>query len=571
MKPILSIMIFFSSVVMMISCKGFLEEDPKGMISDSYAKTEEGIESLVLSMYQCNRNLVEQFVKFADAGTDLTTYATNGVGWPYEEHMTYNDALLVSSRYNSKYWKWLYNALNVANTAVAYIPEAAVSSEDKRQYLQSEAHALRAFYLFLIVETWGPGSHYAETPSQKVITDGNQAGIAAFYQRILEDLDIAAQSLKLPKDTEWGRMNLGIVKAIRMRVLMALAAYEEGIISETSYTREKCYEETITLCNSLITDYGYHLLDDYLSVFDVNNQINDEIIWSVQYTSDKNYNGTIEDDANYLHRYFVPWYNKSVQNTNLNIDGLWSHSIYYGREYRCIMPTYYYLTCFNKYDKRREQTFQTVWCRIPDNWNNAPVETDTLLIRSLDPVSHETMEKYKQRGIILDDITQVYDVKTGKPTLNGRSCYNTLTKFLDPSRDEAKQEYAYKDLILLRLGEVYITLAEAYVRTSQPDKAAQTITALRTRALMPGHESELTVTAQNMSIDFILEEGARELGGELNRWYMLKRSGKFVEWIKTHNPDITLIQSHHLYRPLPQDALYEVTNLGEFVQNEGYK
>ena len=29
-----------------------------------------------------------------------------------------------------------------------------------------------------------------------------------------------------------------------------------------------------------------------------------------------------------------------------------------------------------------------------------------------------------------------------------------------------------------------------------------------------------------MDIDFILEEGARELGCELNRWYMLKRSGK---------------------------------------------
>ena len=88
---------------------------------------------------------------------------------------------------------------------------------------------------------------------------------------------------------------------------------------------------------------------------------------------------------------------------------------------------------------------------------------------------------------------------------------------------------------------------------------------------MPGHENELKVSASDMTIDFILEEGARELGGELNRWYMLKRSGKMVEWVKAHNPDISLIKPYHIYRPLPQDALYEVTNLDEFVQNEGYK
>ena len=571
MKRVIALIFLFSLVLSFTSCEDFLSEDPKGMISDTYGKSEEGIESLVLSLYQSNRNLVERMFKFADAGTDLTTYSTNGVGWPYEEGMSYNDAILISNRYNSQYWRWLYNSLNLANTAIQYVQESSLSNEEKRDYLLSEAHALRAFYFFMIVETWGPGAHYADTPSQSVITEGYQPGIAVFYQKILEDMDIAAQNLKLPQETEWGRMNQGILKALRMRVLMALAAYDDDIISSTSYTKQKCYEETIMLCNSLISDYGYQLLGNYQDIFDVNNQINNEIIWSVQYTSDTKYNGTTDNDANYLHRYFVGWYNKSIKNTNLNIDGLWSHSIAYGREYRTAMPTYSYITSFSKFDKRREQTFQTVWCRIPDNWNNDPILTDTLLIRSLDPVSTQRMDEYMQRGIHLDDITEVYNVETGKPTLNGRSCHNTITKFLDPSRDEAKREYSFKDVILMRLGEVYITLAEACVRTNQPDKAAETITNLRNRALIPGHEDELKVTAGDMTMDFILEEGGRELGCELYRWYMLKRSGDFVNWIKSHNPDITTIQSYHIYRPIPQDALYEVTNLDEFVQNQGYK
>lgn len=554
------------------SCDSFLEENPKGLINDTYAKTEEGAESLVLSLYQRNRYLIERMVKFADCGTDLTTYATNGVGWPYEEAMLYNDPLLISNRWNSQYWKFLYSALNVANTGVKYVQEASISNETKRAYLTSEVHAIRAFYLFMIVETWGPASHYTETPSQTVITEGYQPGIAAFYDRILKDLEIGSQSLNNPGETKFGRINNGIVKALKMRALMALAAYDDSILGEVGYTKQKCYEETIALCNSLINDYGYRLLDDYASVFDVNNQINDEIIWSVQFTSDLIYNGLdlTDIDCNHLHRYFVGWYNKSAKNTNENIDGLWSHSRVYGREYRCIMPTYYYISNFNKYDKRRDQSLQTAWCRIPDNWNNDPVYTDTLLIRALDPVTPEYVSRYNERGIYVDEITDLYDTETGMPTINGRSCHHTMTKFLDPSRDEAKREEGFKDATLIRMGEVYITLAEAYVRTGQADKAAETITTLRKRALIAGHEDELKVSASDINIDFILEEGARELGCELNRWYMLKRSGKLVEWVKAKNPDITLIKDHHIYRPLPQDALYEVTNLDVFKQNAGY-
>lgn len=566
------IVYLITSILLLSSCDGYLEENPKGLISDAYAKTEEGVESLILSFYQQNRYLPQRLMLFADTGTDVTTYGMKGTGWAYESSY-YDDAKLISNSVNSEYWKYLYQILNIANTGIQYLEETPISSEKKKEQLTSEVYALRAFYLFLIVETYGPASHYADTPSQTVITEGYQPGIATFYKRILSDLDIAFKNLDIPQNTKWGRMNIGVAKAIKMRVLMALAAYEDNIITEAGYTKQQCYEETIMLCNSLINDYNYKLLEDYASIFDVNNQINDEIIWSIQYTRDLVYNGMDgkKIDCNFLHRYFVGWCNKSVTNSNQNIDGLWSHSRVYGREFRVGMPTYYYISCFNKYDKRREETFQTAWCRIPDNWNNDPDYSDTLLIRTLDVVSPEFVQTYKNRGIIVDNLSDIYDTVTGIPTIDGRSCYQTITKFLDPSRDEAKREEGFKDVILLRMGEVYITLAEAYVRTNQVDKAVNTITDLRKRTLIPGHEEEMKVTASDMDIDFILEEGARELGCELNRWYMLKRSGKLVEWVKEHNPDISLIQDYHIYRPLPQDALYEVSNLDQFVQNKGYK
>lgn len=167
----------------------------------------------------------------------------------------------------------------------------------------------------MIVETYGPASHYADTPSQSVITEGYQPGIAVFYKKILEDLDIAFQYLDMPQNTQWGRMNIGVAKTLKMRVLMALAAYDDSIITGAGYTKQQCYDEVVKLCNSVINDYNYKLLDNYASVFDVNNQINDEIIWSIQYTSDLVYNGMdlTDIDANSMHRYFVGWYNKSAK------------------------------------------------------------------------------------------------------------------------------------------------------------------------------------------------------------------------------------------------------------------
>lgn len=555
------------------SCDKFLEEDPKGNITETYLQTEAGVNALIFNLYQSNRNLIDNMAFFMDGGTDLVTYATNGAGSIFENSSQYIDASTIAFNYNKNFWKNLYKSLNMANTAIEDVATAKISKEETRTQLNAESHCLRAYYLYLLVETYGPGAHYSIKSTTSVSTEGYQPGIAVFYKTIFEDLDIAIKGLKTPTETKlWGRVNIGVAKALKIRALMSLAAYDDQILSEVGYTKTKCYDETIVLSMSVINDYGYKLLDNYEAIFDVNNQINNEIIWSVQYTSDLKYNGvTANVDPNYLHRYWVPWYNKSVKTPTVGIDGLWSHSRVYGREYRTMMPTYFYISCFNKYDKRRDGTFQTVWCRIPNDWNSDPIVTDTLLIRSLDPVSPEKMKKFKARGICLDDITEVYDQTTKKPTVNGRSCYNTIKKYLDPSRDAAKREEGFKDVIIIRLGEIYNTLAEAYFRKGQADKAAETINALRKRALTPGFEDQLKVTTSDITLDFILDEDARESGIELNRWFVLKRSGKLIDRVSRLNPDIAnKIQAHHIYRPLPLEALYEVTNLDKFVQNEGY-
>lgn len=571
-----------SAALMTASCESFLEEEPKGSVNDTYALTEEGAEAEVLSLYQINTNLLEELFMVGELGNDLFAYGGNVRDY-WKGLIQYDETYMSDNSNNEGLWKWLYIGLATSNTAIESIENASFSSSDKQEQLRSEAHALRAFYLFQIVETYGPASYYSETPIKSPSAiQASQPGIATFYKRILADLDIADKALKKAGDMpsgNFGRMNLGVAKALRMRALMSLAAYDQSIISEAGIAdKTQCYSSAATLATELINNYGYRLQDDFASVFNPATIENSEIIWSIQYG-----NSTFDSQNNHIHRYLVSQVNRSARSYSKTINGLQAHSVFYGREYRAVMPTYYFINVFDKYDARREATFITGYCRT-DDWNLPPDFSDTLLIRSLDVLPNSVKAAYEARGIICDDVADVYDVATGKVLNNSnvRSCANIVTKWLDNSRSTAKQEYAYKDAILIRLGEVYVTLAEANIRLGKTSEALNAIKELRRRALVPGHESTLELTASDMTIEFILDEGARELGGELFRWQMLKRcldKNSFCEWIKKKNPDTSPdnagqgigIKPYHINRPVPLSVInsYKAMDI-DFKQNEGY-
>ena len=88
----------------------------------------------------------------------------------------------------------------------------------------------------------------------------------------------------------------------------------------------------------------------------------------------------------------------------------------------------------------------------------------------------------------------------------------------------------------------------------------------------PGHVAEVQILPSQVTLDFILDERARELAGEQLRWFDLKRTNKLVERIKALNPDgAQFIQSFHVLRPIPQSQIDAVANKDEFTQNPGYQ
>lgn len=568
------------------SCDDFLDENPKGLVSSKYAETEEGAEKELLSLYQVNNDLLEPMYMFGELGSDCIGYGGNvGTRLYWKAAVRYEDQYLVDTSENGELWKYLYVALTTVNTAINSINTASFDEENSKNTLLAEAYALRAYYLLYLTETFGPAAYYSESYVESIDQiNGYQPGLSTFYKRILTDLNFAEQYLPLPSERrtiQFGRMDLGIAKAIEMRAQMALASKADSIITAAGMTNaEACYNKAAELCKSLINDYGYKLEANYEDIFNADNQKSNEVIWSIQYGNSIYNTQGDRIGGNHMHRYWTPQYNKTAYKSS--ISGLPSHSIYYGREYRACIPTYYFITLFNKHDKRRDATFYSAYCRFPNgNGNLSPDLSDTLLIRSLDILTPEQKEAYTSRGIYCDDLTDLYDISTGALKNDiVRSYANTMKKWHDTSRLTMKQEYAFRDAITIRLGEVYVTYAEALVRLGHKTEAAEVVNTLRKRCITEGYENELMVSPDDMTMDFIRQEADRECGAELWNKYMVKRTmqpEEWAKWIAEHNPDACEIsdggvKAYHYWRPVPQSVIDSYTTLGiDFKQNEGYK
>jgi len=124
----------------------------------------------------------------------------------------------------------------------------------------------------------------------------------------------------------------------------------------------------------------------------------------------------------------------------------------------------------------------------------------------------------------------------------------------------------------MRLAEMYLIAAEGEMNIGKLDSAAYYVNIVRTRAALPGKVANMQVLPSQITLDFILDERAREFAGEQLRWFDLKRTGKLVDRVKALNPDAApFIQSFHTVRPIPQSQIDAVTNKDEFKQNTGYQ
>ncbi|WP_028903232.1 RagB/SusD family nutrient uptake outer membrane protein [Prevotella sp. P6B4] len=165
-------------------------------------------------------------------------------------------------------------------------------------------------------------------------------------------------------------------------------------------------------------------------------------------------------------------------------------------------------------------------------------------------------------------VSDVYgDARYKSEKIEGRRSFPGIKKFLD---DQYNEEYptfdiSYRDIMVLRLAEMYLIKAEAELATG--GNALATLNQLRAARAIAGKDNSLKGT---VDIETILKERAIELCGEYQRWFDLKRTHTLIDHVKKYNAQASgNIALKHYYRPIPLSELESVTNRSnEAVQQD---
>jgi hypothetical protein len=245
-------------------------------------------------------------------------------------------------------------------------------------------------------------------------------------------------------------------------------------------------------------------------------------------------------------------------------------SLEYGRPFNRYQPSRYLLYLFNEnIDSRFEASFQNVWYCNQPNASGRPAgmnvgDTAVFISKYTVPASVRATKNYT----IYDD----GDIYNTDGSSKNRLRYISLKKFMDNTRGSINEAQSVRDAFVIRLAEMYLIVAEAAFKTGNNEEAVTYLNIIRERAAKEGHKEEMDVNAADVTLDFILEERAREFAGEQMRWFDLKRTGKLKESLQKYNPHaITYFRDYHMLRPIPQNQLDAVTNKSEFTQNPGYQ
>jgi hypothetical protein len=372
--------------------------------------------------------------------------------------------------------------------------------------------------------------------------------------------------------------------ALLARVYLSRAYYNTG--DQASWF-QKAHDMAMQVINNA-AKYNISLYSNYADMWapanrqaNSNAKFNKEAIFWATYSTNTAID--INGNGNRTNLWFLTNYSGYSAPT---IPGL-TISIQYGNDQknRRFMPTRALLNFYNDaIDSRYAASFQEIWlANKAYTWTASDVARfgkdpslighktnigDTAMWISKHPIPNPSKRPYACFGV---DSTYNAD---GTISNTEGDHYVVLTKYLDPLTKTGTTTYpGYLDLPILRLSEQYLIAAEADVQLNNTAEAASLVNVIRTRAAIKtpvDHTAQMQVSASDMTLDFILDERARELCGEYLRWFDLKRTGKLQDRIARYNPDITSFNPNYYLRPVPLSEMQGLTNGSAFGQNPGF-
>ncbi|POY40002.1 RagB/SusD family nutrient uptake outer membrane protein [Flavobacterium alvei] len=538
------IALLLTAGVLSTACDSYLEEENKSAKTIDIALSDpKTFDQLVASVYERARETTthyapDMYYSFEDLGTDIVTRGTtiSGVS-DINDYVDLNPLNGVAYQY----WKNQYLIISAANIAIDNADLITGVAPAVKTAGIGEVKFFRAMSYFNLVENYG-GVPLVLSQVKTSTTDYTRATEEAVYTQILKDLDDAlAGANETP--SAYGRVTKDAVRHFMSKVLLTKGYKSFGVPAD--FTTAASLAETVISHHALVSTFA--------SLTSISNQRNSEVFFSYLFGSSAVSRGW----GNSRHQlYKFPYYDyPGMIRGNLYQKGLEP------------LPTPFFYSLFDDNDQRADATFRreiladkTYTATV----NGAPVTVNaggraiyfpkvawTPAEIAAVPYKVINPDKY----FVVDGITNAHAPM--------------FKKFDEPGvafKQPNELSDGTRDMVMMRSGEAYLIAAEAYLKSSNPTTAAARLTTLRARAGLT-----TPVTAGQVTIDFILDERARELIGEVNRWMDLKRTGKLIERVLLYNPHAKMnnaLKPKHLLRPIPQ---YEIDNTyGSITQNPEY-
>ncbi len=461
-------------------------------------------------------------------------------------------------------WIWTYELIQRANVLIDGINNSDIAiwtSEAQKSAYLAEAMFFRAYAYRILVSFYGDVPLVTEV-IKGAKTDFVRTPKAEVYKLMEDDLIFGTTNLPEPGTEEApGRVTQG-------------AAWH--MLSEC-YLNQGKFQLAADAATQVIEGYNYALMttrfgdrqnvvfgegDPYYDLFAFGNQTlgtNTEAIWVIQVEPPPTIGGgSVEGNRTFGPAYFrlgnTPD-GKPAFRGEFVAGKYTGYSDTLGRPVAWVHPTNY-----SAYD---------IW---RSDWNNDVRNAKYNIKRDFYYDSPESTYDKKKINLKVDYATHYAAGTRDAMRDSTQYIYPYWMKFGDPCHyftDPARSGGGnhHKDLYAIRLAETLLLRAEAYIGLNQPDLAADDINLIRSRA------NATPVDPADVDLDYILDERARELYGEENRFITLRRMGKLIERVRAFNnnpknPGLN-IQDYHVLFPIPQSQI-DLNIDADFPQNPGY-
>jgi hypothetical protein len=591
-------------LLLSFGCNSILEEQPQSQIVPSLFNTSAGVLGGIAGVYNDIRSQwgTEGFTIEMQAGTDEYIQGASSGGGPAH---TYNG--LNSTNFGSA-WGVAFTDINTLNGVLKFGQELTDPESVKRQYL-AQAKFLRGFWYFYLVQTWGDVPLHTE-----FITTASQAAkrdpAIEVYKQIIQDFTEATADL--PNTPTAPFLGKAATKPVA-KFFLAKALLTRGWLTNS----QADFAEAAKLASEIIAEkstYGLDLWQDYGDAFVPANDNGKETMFVSDHSNDPKFGyynvggGASGGAAQNLTPWFTNWNYPNISGVNsfVNASGILVNSgpagmirdAFYGRPYIRLRPNSHRWTTGPNAGKNYilDQAFtnRNIDTRFSKSFYDVYIANVNTTYSSTATNNQRGVGNTLQIGI--DTVVWITDFDvTGAPQFVGtrpfkgivvpprlwnNNIFPALKKFMDPSRGTNFNDPSTRPVVITRFSEVYLIAAEAYLQAGDKQKAAEFLNVIRERAAFkrtntPAENSTaaaaMRITANDVTVDFILDERTRELHGEWMRWHDLVRTKSLQRRIQAWNPEAgPNIKDFHNLRPIPQSQIDRTVEGPAFPQNPGY-